>query len=87
MNAANEVAVEAFIGERIKFSEIPKIIEFVMDDHQASDAKDLTAVLNADREARASSLESNHQIDRQDRSECWLITTVVFRLNSFESAV
>jgi len=33
MNAANEVAVAAFLNERIKFTEIGKIIEAVLDEH------------------------------------------------------
>ena len=54
MNAANEEAVQAFIDERILFSHIPAVIQTVMDGHRASDVRDLTCVLNADREARAS---------------------------------
>lgn len=52
MNAANEEAVQAFIDERILFSDIPAVIQFVMEGHHVSDAKDLTAVLDADRDAR-----------------------------------
>src|SRR6267142_4387297 len=47
MNAANEEAVQAFIDERIQFTEIPVLIEYVMDDHHASDVTDLTQVINA----------------------------------------
>ncbi len=54
MNAANEEAVQAFIDERILFTEIAAVIEYVMDEHHASDVKDLTTVLDADREARTS---------------------------------
>jgi len=54
MNAANEEAVQAFIEERILFSDIAKIIESVMDGHRSSDVRDLAAVLNADQQARTS---------------------------------
>jgi 1-deoxy-D-xylulose-5-phosphate reductoisomerase len=52
MNAANEEAVHAFIDERIGFSEIPKIIEEVMDKHETAPVTDLESVLKADRGAR-----------------------------------
>ncbi|HYV24582.1 MAG TPA: 1-deoxy-D-xylulose-5-phosphate reductoisomerase [Pyrinomonadaceae bacterium] len=53
MNAANEEAVHAFIDERIAFSDIPAVIETVMDQHRTTDARDLEAVLAADQSARA----------------------------------
>lgn len=53
MNAANEEAVYAFIDERISFSDIPAVIETVMDRHNTTDARNLEAVLAADRSARA----------------------------------
>ena len=54
MNAANEEAVEAFIGRRIRLTDIPAVIESVMDAHRTEPAESLEAVLGADREARAS---------------------------------
>jgi len=54
MNAANEEAVQAFINEQVSFADIPQIIESVMDGHQTSDVKDMAAVVDADRSARAS---------------------------------
>src|SRR5256886_6418624 len=53
MNAANEEAVHAFIDERISFSDIPAVIETVMDQHSTTDARNLDAVLAADQSARA----------------------------------
>jgi 1-deoxy-D-xylulose-5-phosphate reductoisomerase len=52
MNAANEEAVQAFIDERISFTDIPRVIESVMDGHQTVPVKDLDAVVAADRSAR-----------------------------------
>ncbi len=54
MNAANEQAVQAFIEERITFSDIPRVIEEVMNRHQTNAVIDLDSVLQADRRARAS---------------------------------
>ena len=51
-NAANEVAVEAFLGKRIRFGDIPEVIATVLDRHDAGDASDLGAILDADRWAR-----------------------------------
>src|ERR1041385_4582851 len=53
MNAANEEAVHAFIDERISFSDIPRVIESVMDGHRQTDAGELDLVLEADRTSRA----------------------------------
>jgi 1-deoxy-D-xylulose-5-phosphate reductoisomerase len=52
MNAANECAVEAFLDGRIKFSQIPAIIEEVLSHHQAVEANDLDAVMEVDAAAR-----------------------------------
>jgi len=52
MNAANEEAVQAFIDERIAFSDIPRVIEDVMNRHQTMAVMDLEGVLRADQGAR-----------------------------------
>jgi 1-deoxy-D-xylulose-5-phosphate reductoisomerase len=54
MNAANEEAVQAFIEERISLTDIPLVIEAVMDHHQTQPATNLAAVLEADETARIS---------------------------------
>jgi 1-deoxy-D-xylulose-5-phosphate reductoisomerase len=54
MNAANEAAVQAFIEERICLTDIPRVIEGVMDGHDTQPATELATVLNADRSARLS---------------------------------
>jgi 1-deoxy-D-xylulose-5-phosphate reductoisomerase len=52
LNAANEVAVEAFLNGRIKFTEIPVIIEKTMDAHQPHTFATIEDVLVADRWGR-----------------------------------
>ena len=52
MNAANEVAVDAFLKGKIRLSEIPKIIERVMRDHKTQSADSLDVILEADKGAR-----------------------------------
>ncbi len=52
MNAANEVAVEAFLNGGIGFHEIPQVIESVLDAHLPRHASDLETVLQADAWAR-----------------------------------
>ena len=54
LNAANEEAVKAFIGERICLTDIPRIIEEVMAQHFPHPALDLETVLDADHAARVS---------------------------------
>ena len=52
MNAANEEAVSAFLNERICLTEIPQVIETVMNEHLNQPANDIETILQADREAR-----------------------------------
>ena len=64
MNAANEVAVEAFLNHELAFHEIAQVIESVLDAHACSEITDLDAVLKADRwareEAKGISRKTNH---------------------------
>jgi len=48
MNAANEIAVEAFLNGAIGFLQIAEVIERTMDAHQAHDLKSIEEVLQAD---------------------------------------
>src|SRR5687767_12184866 len=52
MNAANEEAVQAFIDQQICLTDIPRVIEAVMDKHQTQPATDLATVLEADELSR-----------------------------------
>ena len=61
MNAANEVAVAAFLKERISFPRIWGLVEEVMTGHQLVAGPTLEALMEADREAR----ESAEQIVRR----------------------
>lgn len=58
LNAANEVAVRAFLGQIVRFRDIPAIIKGTMDLHKTQPATDLEAVIEADRWARETSLEA-----------------------------
>jgi 1-deoxy-D-xylulose-5-phosphate reductoisomerase len=53
MNAANEVAVAAFLERRIRFTDIARVIEGTMTALSSQPALDLGVVLDADRDARA----------------------------------
>jgi 1-deoxy-D-xylulose-5-phosphate reductoisomerase len=52
LNAANEVAVAAFLDRRIRLTDIPLVIARVLDAHAARPVTDLDAVLAADAAAR-----------------------------------
>lgn len=56
LNAADEVAVRAFLERKIPFSDLPRIIEGVLDAHQPGPADSVTRVLEADRWARKCAL-------------------------------
>src|SRR5438034_3517250 len=53
MNAANEIAVSAFLDRKVRFPEIWRIVEQVMNQHTPVAHPDLDAILGADQWARA----------------------------------
>lgn len=57
LNAANEVAVAAFLDHRIPFPEIPAIVGETLDAHEVAEPEDLEAVARADAWGRAFSRE------------------------------
>jgi len=52
LNAANEVAVDEFLNERVRFTDIPDIIEQCMSKFSADVAGSLDIILQADHQAR-----------------------------------
>jgi 1-deoxy-D-xylulose-5-phosphate reductoisomerase len=56
LNAANEIAVEAFLDRRIGFLDIPRVVESALETGEAklsnTPPADLETVLSADGEAR-----------------------------------
>jgi len=52
LSAADEIAVEAFRKGHIGFTDIPALIECVLDRHEAQDVSDLDVILEADQWAR-----------------------------------
>jgi 1-deoxy-D-xylulose-5-phosphate reductoisomerase len=53
LNAANEVAVDAFLGGRLRFTDIARVIENVLADSVVEELDALERVYAADTEARA----------------------------------
>lgn len=67
LNAANEVAVEAFLENRIRLTDIPPVVDRVMREHEVQSAScDLGVILRADREARAA---ARSEIERLEIGE------------------
>lgn len=58
VNAANEVAVEAFLAGRIPFTAIAEMVAFALEKHVPRPAGSLEAIEAADRETRASVLNN-----------------------------
>jgi 1-deoxy-D-xylulose-5-phosphate reductoisomerase len=52
LNAANEIAVQAFLDGLIRLSDIPRLIEGVMNEHVAESASSLETILKIDAWAR-----------------------------------
>ena len=53
LNAANEVAVEAFLSELIAWSQIPDVLDAVLQRHDGEVADTPDAIFRADERARA----------------------------------
>ena len=64
LNAANEEAVQAFLDEEIALTDIPRVIEEVMNDHDTQPVKNLDVVLETDRAARRRAAKVIEQISR-----------------------
>lgn len=64
LNAANEIAVEAFLNEQIRFTDIPVIIERCMGAIAAQEADTLEIILAIDQQARTVSRQIITELDR-----------------------
>ena len=52
LNAANEIAVQAFLDERLRFTEIAPMIERMLEAYDPPPPRTIADVLDIDREAR-----------------------------------
>ncbi len=52
LNAANEISVEYFLGRKILYTDIPKIIEDVLDTSEVIKHSDIESIIENDREIR-----------------------------------
>ena len=57
LNAANEVAVQAFLDRRLRFSDIPRVIEATLAERSHGPAASIDVILDADSSARAAAHE------------------------------
>ncbi len=64
MNAANEEAVSAFIEERIGLTEIPHVIEAVMNSHSNQPALEIETILDTDRYARLAAISEIEKLEK-----------------------
>jgi 1-deoxy-D-xylulose-5-phosphate reductoisomerase len=68
LNAANEEAVSAFLDERICLTEIPAVIEAVMDGHSPKPVDTIETVLEVDRWARLAAADEITKIAKKPAS-------------------
>ena len=64
-NAANEIGVEAFLGERIGFLEMGEVVSEVLDRLGGTPVEGLEHVLEVDREARVAAAETVQFLERR----------------------
>jgi 1-deoxy-D-xylulose-5-phosphate reductoisomerase len=63
-NAANEVAVEAFLQGKIGFSHIPQVVASTMNEHNATPLRGVEDALEADHWAKEKALDSIREVAR-----------------------
>lgn len=63
LNAANEIAVDAFLNKQLSFTNISKVIEKTLTSIKSVTADDLQTILQADSDARLSALEWVKQLE------------------------
>ena len=62
LNAANEIAVAEFLGRRIRFTEIPRIVEKTLENITAGPASTLDIILQVDQHARHYANAAVHEL-------------------------
>ena len=67
LNAADEVAVAAFLDGSIRFNQIPRIIEDVLSIATSGNPESIAMVLEADAEARRSAQERVETVRKIER--------------------
>lgn len=72
LNAANEVAVHAFLDGLVRLTDIPRVIESVMNQHETRAVENLETVLQTDAwaRARASDEVARYQLPAVEHGEC-----------------
>jgi 1-deoxy-D-xylulose-5-phosphate reductoisomerase len=65
LNAADEVAVAAFLEESIGFDDIPRVIEGVLSETKVGKLESIREVLQADSEARQAAREQVQKLGRR----------------------
>lgn len=69
LNAANEVAVDAFLHDRIGFTDIPRVVEACMDAHERDQVRSIAQLRDIDAWARAHAREQLVRIAGSD----WIV--------------
>ncbi len=70
LNAADEILVDAFINHKIKFTQIPKGIEKIMNSFESRELKTIDEILDFDREVKEKTQE---MIDKEFNNSKYLI--------------
>ena len=62
LNAANEIAVAKFLDRRIRFTEIPRLVEMTLEHVSSGQADTLDYILQADQQARQYALAASQEL-------------------------
>ncbi len=64
LNAADEAAVAAFLKKKIRFSDIPRVIQSTVDETELAHPESITGVLSADSQARSTAWDKIEVLSR-----------------------
>jgi 1-deoxy-D-xylulose-5-phosphate reductoisomerase len=65
LNAANEIAVEAFLDEKIGFTQMPEVVEYTMEKSSFSPSPDLESLECSDTSARETALNFINKLQKE----------------------
>jgi 1-deoxy-D-xylulose-5-phosphate reductoisomerase len=65
LNAANEMAVNAFLEEKVSFTQMPDIVEYTMDNSLFSNSPDLDLLEVTDTDARNTALSFINKLQKE----------------------
>jgi 1-deoxy-D-xylulose-5-phosphate reductoisomerase len=65
LNASNEVAVKAFLDEKIRFTQMPDVVEYTLEHSSFTESPDLDTLEASDSSARETALSFLNKLQKE----------------------